>query len=183
MNCLCSQRPMSRVIAKIFFKCRDITVDFGNAVSPVASSNRNIPVTDICAVDLISPFSHIGPGVAALSIGNKGLRGRCRIGGLLINRIEKSCAEEIGVIEAKAIEDKNIFLRLAKLRRFHARTDSSTCSRQRLIGCTHQQLEPLDDLARAVTSVLRSARKILCMLVDRAEELWIEGTDDAHVMR
>src|SRR5438270_8934982 len=134
LNCPSSRRRMSKFITEIFFQCRHITVDLGKAVGPVASSTRNIPITDIWAVYLIGPFSHIGPGVAALSIGNKGLRGRCRAGRLLINRIERSCAEEIGVIDAKAIADKNVLCGLAKLGRFHARVSSSPGGQQRFAG-------------------------------------------------
>src|SRR6266480_3325196 len=79
LNRFSSRRLLSTLIAEVFFKCCQITVDLRQTISPIATSNGNIAVADVCAVDFISPFGHVGPGVTTLPIGGKRLRGCRRI--------------------------------------------------------------------------------------------------------
>src|SRR5216683_6959846 len=131
LNCFSSQRLLSRFIAEAFFKCCQIMVDLGQAVGPVAAPNGNIAIADICAVDFIGPFGHVGPGVATFPIGGKRLRGCYRIARLLVNGIEESCAEEIGIVEAKGVDDKDVLFNLAKLRRLRSRAATKVCGCER----------------------------------------------------
>jgi hypothetical protein len=183
LDCSSSPGGSSRFIAKVFFNCRQIMVDLRQAIRPVPPSNGNIPIADIDAVNFIGPFGHVGPGVATFPVGGKRQRTCGRITSLLVYRIIESRPEKIGIVEPKAVEDENVFFRLTELRRLRASAATGSSSRKRLSGCTHDRLKPLDNLAGAVTSVPRAVDDILCMLVDRTEQLWIERADRAYIVR
>src|ERR1700746_426570 len=99
----------------------------------MATSNRNIAVADIAAVECIGLHRHLGPGVTTSPVGAKRLRGCCRIFSLFVDRIEKSCPEEVSVVKAKAIDDKNVIFDLAEFRRCRSRVATSASSRERAI--------------------------------------------------
>src|SRR5580704_5466322 len=182
-NCLSSRRLLNGLIAEVFRERCLFAVDLGQPVGPVTPSNGDIAIANIFGVDFVGPIGHVGPGVTTFPVGGKRLCGCSRIAGLLVNGIEKSCTKKIGIVEPKGVDDTDVFFDLPKLGRLRTLTSTSACSRQRFSRCAHHRLQPITHFSGTITSVLCAAHKILSMLLNRAEQLWIEWADSAHVVR